>query len=148
MSHVFQLQNSARIQTLFLSSCITHPGLNFAPLKERQNWLHLHWIYWKTTGMLPYGQDLEISHYKWNWVRSGFSSRRTQADIVSSLIWAPDWHPALRLFMSTSPQIPPSALACISSARCQQDEHSRVGPPFSHIWLFLKYDFYFFFFLT
>lgn len=37
MSHVFQLQNSGRIKTLFLSSRIMHPGLNFAPLKERQN---------------------------------------------------------------------------------------------------------------
>lgn len=37
MGHVFQLQDCGRIKTLFLSSCITHPGLNFASLKERQN---------------------------------------------------------------------------------------------------------------
>lgn len=32
--------------------------------KRKAELLRLQWIYWKTTGMFAYGQDLEVPLYK------------------------------------------------------------------------------------
>lgn len=89
MSHVFQLQNCGRIRTLFLSSCITHPELNFASLKERQNCF----VYSGFTGK---PQECLLMDRIWKFLFTNetesylFSSRHNQTDTVLSLIWAPD----------------------------------------------------------